>query len=288
MTNDSFETTIFKSQKLHYNKFHVDGVTTIAHWHNHMEFVVTVEGSCICDINGKAYPCVKGDIIFIPPGHLHSIRCQDGKYVAHIVGDQLLREVCLDPDIAHVVQAFEQASFHSSMVMKQGSALAKQVFDQLNDLGLCYEDQDVAYEMAIKLHLCQLFLAIYQSTGMSLRTHQIEDKSVHYVKVALTYMDNHYNEKINLSVMGELTHLSAQHFGRVFKQYTGKSFMYYLSLYRLDKAQWYLKNTDLPITQIPEKVGICNPNYMARLFKETYKKTPRQVRRPKGHKTTIE
>jgi AraC family transcriptional regulator, transcriptional activator of pobA len=94
------------------------------------------------------------------------------------------------------------------------------------------------------------------------------------IKSSLDYLNLHYSERITVRHMSEYCHLSIQHFSRLFKSYTGKTFIEYLTLFRLEQARKILSGTDIPIIQIPDLVGFCNGNYFSRLYKKYYGHPP--------------
>ncbi len=53
----------------------------------------------------------------------------------------------------------------------------------------------------------------------------------------------------------------------------------YIQALRLEKAKDLLINTDLSIGAITEKIGLTNPSYFSKVFKEKYKITPNQYRK---------
>ncbi|WP_121666729.1 helix-turn-helix domain-containing protein [Mesonia aquimarina] len=56
---------------------------------------------------------------------------------------------------------------------------------------------------------------------------------------------------------------------------------------RLEKAQDLLMNTECSIQEITEKIGLSNPSYFSKLFKERYNLTPNQFRKGKPPKVLI-
>ena len=48
---------------------------------------------------------------------------------------------------------------------------------------------------------------------------------------------------------------------------------------RLEKACSLLVDTALSITEITEKIGICNYNYFSKIFKQKYGVTPTEYRK---------
>lgn len=83
--------------------------------------------------------------------------------------------------------------------------------------------------------------------------------------------------------MSNYANMSNQHFCRLFKAYTGKTFIEFLSLYRLEQSNLLLITTDVPITQIPERTGFCNANYFARVYKNRYGHPPSYTRKNKKY-----
>ncbi|MBW2962384.1 helix-turn-helix domain-containing protein [Mesonia aestuariivivens] len=55
----------------------------------------------------------------------------------------------------------------------------------------------------------------------------------------------------------------------------------YIQALRLEKAKDYLLETDFSIAEITDKIGLTNPSYFSKVFKEKYKITPNQYRRSK-------
>lgn len=53
----------------------------------------------------------------------------------------------------------------------------------------------------------------------------------------------------------------------------------YIQALRLEKAKDLLLNTDLSIGAITERIGLTNPSYFSKVFKEKYKITPNQYRK---------
>jgi len=52
----------------------------------------------------------------------------------------------------------------------------------------------------------------------------------------------------------------------------------YIRFLRLEKAMEYLQSTSWPLYRIAEKVGISDGDYLTKLLKKAYGKTPRQIR----------
>lgn len=88
------------------------------------------------------------------------------------------------------------------------------------------------------------------------------------ITMALEYIDSNYKETICLADISKNVFLSHEYFSRLFKDEVGENFSTYLTNYRLNKAEYLLKNSDMKVGEIALEVGYQNPSY----FSKTYKK----------------
>ena len=84
----------------------------------------------------------------------------------------------------------------------------------------------------------------------------------------------------------------ADHFGistyslsRLFSNVIGISFAQYISSLRLEEAKHLLEETELSIAEISREIGMSNPNYLSRVFKQNFGVTPVQYRKESGAPT---
>lgn len=89
-----------------------------------------------------------------------------------------------------------------------------------------------------------------------------------------SFVQAHYGEKLSVAQIAEMVNMSESRFAHVFKKETGISFWEYVNQVRMDQAEKLLKETDLRISDIAEKIGVDNPNYFSVQFKKRKGKTP--------------
>ena len=73
--------------------------------------------------------------------------------------------------------------------------------------------------------------------------------------------------------------MTPNHFCRCFKAATGLTPFSYLTRYRLSKAQYALRSTDLPVTGVALDCGFNDVSHFIRLFRESCGMTPLQFRK---------
>jgi len=100
-----------------------------------------------------------------------------------------------------------------------------------------------------------------------------------FVFKAMEYVAAHYNEEsITIEKVCKNLGVSSAYFSTVFKKETGKTFVTYLTDYRMDKAKELLMTTDKKTYVIALEVGFTDPNYFSYVFKRQYGITPSKFR----------
>jgi two-component system response regulator YesN len=96
---------------------------------------------------------------------------------------------------------------------------------------------------------------------------------------ALNFIHQKYMDNITLNLIGDRIHINPVYFSRLFLKETGSTFIDYLTGYRLEQAQFLLRNTNLRTYEISERVGYKNSKYFLKLFKEKFHMTPGEYRK---------
>ena len=87
-----------------------------------------------------------------------------------------------------------------------------------------------------------------------------------------------HDKDLSLELCAERLNYNPKHVSRVFKQETGISFSDYLAQYRLEVAKKLLKETDMKISDIAEKLQYQNAQNFIRYFRKIEGITPGQYR----------
>lgn len=98
---------------------------------------------------------------------------------------------------------------------------------------------------------------------------------------AIEAMQNNYAEPLNLSQLAALSTLGSRQLNRLFHEKLGVSTMAFYKNLRLEKANYFLTQTTLSITDIALATGHASSAHFARAFREKYDKSPSQVRKDK-------
>ena len=94
------------------------------------------------------------------------------------------------------------------------------------------------------------------------------------------YVEENYRKAITLGETARKFYLSAGRFSHFFKREVGISFMNYVNLYRVMKAEEMLKETELPVSEIAFLNGFGSISQFNRVFRSATGRKPRDVRSP--------
>lgn len=98
------------------------------------------------------------------------------------------------------------------------------------------------------------------------------------IDVAIDYIKDNYFRDINMAMVSNYVSLNYTYFSQLFKEQTGMNFVDYLKQIRVEKAKKLLKETDLKVYEIAEKVGFQNPKHFMKTFKIMLDMSPSEFR----------
>lgn len=126
------------------------------------------------------------------------------------------------------------------------------------------------YKNALKCQFKKLFEEI---------ENYAEKQNKRPIRMAIQYVEQNYENKMDLNSVAEYVKLSPVYFSHIFKKETGENFTDYLNGYRIKMAKQLLKNSNLSVKEISAKVGFQDPQYFSKLFKKTAGLKPVEYRK---------
>jgi two-component system response regulator YesN len=82
------------------------------------------------------------------------------------------------------------------------------------------------------------------------------------------------DQDLSIDFMCSYLGVSSAYFSTVFKKETGKTFVGYLTDFRMEKAERMLLETDEKTYIIAQEVGYSDPNYFSYVFKKQFGVSP--------------
>ncbi len=93
------------------------------------------------------------------------------------------------------------------------------------------------------------------------------------------YINEHYHENLTLEDLSSQAHFSPSYLSRLFHQITGLTIKTYITLKRLENAEYLLKNSDMTIHEVAFNCGFQNVSHFNRVFKAHTNLSPLEYRR---------
>lgn len=90
----------------------------------------------------------------------------------------------------------------------------------------------------------------------------------------LAYIHHNYKRNISLKECANAYHMNVSHISRMFKKYLGMSFTGYINNLKINEAKKLLKDSNLSIKEVADRVGYNNMNYFYKNFKNNTGMTP--------------
>jgi AraC-like DNA-binding protein len=243
-----------------------------------------IRGMANIHIGNYKLQCRPGDFIFIPPmvpkGDFSHAEGDNLCDVLHIYPGQLLGEG-LECWIAH------SQGDKIETGARLGSALFKNVFlaslfDQLGDEMRRSPSSEITY-LLLRGLVILLLRELWEdrvSKTYTKQSHQLMEPMRDPMKHALMYIEAHLGAPLTIAGMARETALSPTNFKLLFRRATGQPFHQYLTLSRLKFAGKLLRETDLKIQDIAERIGL-SPNRLNRLFQDQFSCSPGEYRKQK-------
>lgn len=287
--NDIITSSQNKAQIINYNNpmFHCFSQNTYfskdstyhitEHWHEDIEYLYVKEGAFRCNVNGTVLTLHEGEGIYINSKRIHSNGTIKGTpcvlYCAITHPDCLkaspyIEQKYLSPTIG--------PNSFDFLLLKKGD-WTEEILDLLVDL---FEQPP---RTPIELKIIEVAYHILGILNEKLNPESLHIKNASpyedAFKSMVTYITQHYNEKVALSDIAGAANIGKTLCATIFKKYASKTPGEYLIDYRINKSIELLSDRNLSITDIAFMVGFNSASHYTEIFKKLIGRTPNQLRK---------
>lgn len=99
------------------------------------------------------------------------------------------------------------------------------------------------------------------------------------VRQVMEYIEIHYSEELTLDLLGQAFHMNGAYLGQIIKKEVGKTFLKYLTDYRLAEAKKMLDSGKYNISQVADTVGYKTSQYFSQIFYKYMGMTPQEYKK---------
>ncbi|CAI6079218.1 helix-turn-helix transcriptional regulator [Cohnella sp. JJ-181] len=257
------------------------------HWHDHFEWIYMVSGRAIFHIDSQPHEAEPGDLLLVPSGGLHvGYALDEGtvEYWSLVFNRSLLQGLSVDPLHDRYLSAYVEGRQRFPVRFGADEAACETMRRIVREIGEEYAEKSRAYELVVKSKLYQMF-ALAARFRMPEREGEQADRSgrrMERFKSLILHIEAHYADKLTIEAAAKLVSLNPYHFCKVFKNATGRTFVEFVNQHRMNVADRLLREGELTVTEVGERVGIDNPNYFTKLFRQFRGMTPSEAKKGRG------
>ena len=252
------------------------------HHHTDTELGYISNGDGLYQMEQQKYVATKGKLFFVRSNEMHCIPTITSSTLDSInlhITPYYLWSICSDYVEPSVLQIIMQKNHmnHEFIGFDQYFIILKE---------LLYKENTQSVNSIIRRNVLLLIIELCDRISNDRKSQNIISNTkatallnLRNIQKSISYIDSHFDEKIKIDDLVSLTNLSRSLFSAEFKKYTGMSAIEYLTIRRIEKAMYLLKNTSLSIASIAEESGFSNLSNFNRLFKKTTKIAPSEYRK---------
>ena len=234
-----------------------------AHWHEAMEILFCLNGSVRIHIEHEHLTLQRNQLIVFDSKEVHSIHSDSKLYMflcIHVDKKQL-SVYCPDLELYHIkcrpVSLDDSKSTPYIHLCQLAHDLTRTNVENKNTSAM--RSDGTALLMLADLIR---YFSVYSLPGTTTGTGQSND----ILRKIISYVNEHYTEKLSLEEVANQVGFSREYFCRFFKQHMGITFLRYLNEVRISHAGRILMNTDKSISEVMQESGFTNQTIFNRLF----------------------
>lgn len=253
--------TLNNEKSNYFNAFSSINMNFPPHLHNSVEMICVKSGQIEVTINDNTYLMEKGAFAISFPNDIHSYKTYT---------ESEINLVIFSPEIAGgyfnkrsnktPINPFLDVDNMNNGINNLLQLLMEEVINDNNSLVI----KGYLYSILGKLENCYKFK---QSTSYN-----------YAIQSLLSYIGQHYKEKLTLSILASKIGFSKFYISRLFNNKIGYSLTEYVSKLRINMAEALLLESDMTIVNIAFECGFDSYRNFDRVFKEFTGTTPSEYR----------
>ncbi len=284
-------TVTFKNELDNVHTFVMQNYKIGMHFQDFFEINIVTRGKGVHYIEDNSIDAEIGDVFIIPPMVKHAYAGGDGFDVFHILlSDKFIEknmnELQLLPSFftlftaEPLIRAKTDSALHLRLKREQFDVI-KGMLDQtlgFSDYNVSFDSvMRSGYALAVISSLCRAYTENNESDSLN----KNEDEAF---MNAISYIHESYHKKITIDELAKIACLSRSTFVRKFRKICKASPIEYITVRRIEAAEYMLLNTKYSILDIAFKCGFYDAAHFFRAFSEYNGISPSAYRKNGGKK----
>lgn len=248
-------------------------ITIPAHWHKYLEILYIISGQMTAVIQAETYELSKGDTLIINSEDIHMTQThgEETTYILLQISSAQLRSFFPD---------FHLLRFDTHIQRPNPGNMTPEPGYYLMEMCAVFSEKEDGYPLLFSARLHELLYYLYRhhSRWLPPDRQALGQRNLSHITRILDWIQAHYQEPLTLNEAAAYLGFSREYFCRLFKKYTGQTFLEYINDIRAMRFYEDLKHSDDSITTLMGKHGITNYKVFLHTFRKLYGNTPQKIR----------
>jgi len=270
--NGEFETVDYLQNKSIVLYDNVEYEEYPSHWHNAIEIIMPLEKPYSVVCSGKEYVLNERDVMVIPAGKIHRMEPQEGHRFILLCDSRLIDGVPALLELRTVI------SEPLVITENHGADIRRSLGHIMEEIYTLYFEFGVLSDIYVYMKLLNFLTRIreYQLSKFRLDDTEKYSDTIHRI---FGYIEKNYANDITLEELADIAGYSSCHFSRIFKKYSGTTFISFLNNRRVSAAELLLLEDNASVTEAAARVGFSSLTTFNRVFKDINGCTPSEFKR---------
>ncbi len=249
------------------------------HWHDEVEMTLILSGEIDYRVNDQSYHLKEGEGLFCNSDALHAgsrVGETDCDYVSLTFHPRLLGgyEGCV---IRRKFVDVIVGGGCASLALSPETPWQKIILQGLGEIYRLSQERSDMFELEVQQQLLGIWGELFRHWEDQGQTASDPEK-IQRLRVILSYLHQHYGEKVTLEEVAKEVGLCKSECCRFFRRQMRQSLFDYLLDYRIGRSLPLLREGQATVAQVASQVGFSNPAYFSKVFRSRMKRSPRDYR----------
>lgn len=258
-----------------------DGIICAGFHERAMEIIEITSGTVFVQIGTEFAEAKTGDFLYVPPTMVFRVEAKDGEAgMRSMVFDSSIIEINMENFDTEIFYMFYVQSKNKIVVFEEGHPVHATLSQYMQESYDEYISKDVCYKLPIRANIYLMMTSLLRYyCGSKNELDRMIYHNVMRLRPIISYISEHYKEKIYIETMSEMITVSPDYFTKMFKDSIGKTPIDYINALRINRAMQMLATTDTSVNDISDELGFSNSNYFHKIFKQYMETSPAAYRK---------